>query len=418
MKGRPMKGNLFLFILFVVALFLSINSSVSYAQLTNDDLPDRTGYKVFGDNKIIAHAAMATLEQLDTNIFLTNTNRRHDFITILNPSVGIEIPSKNGNVSADWDVSQYLYGIHEDQNHLDQRVRGLMEYNPASYLKVTINDTFDIFTNRAANENSARIRQKINAFRAGIEGFFELLTLDVGYNNRLETYDSNDLVFAQLTYEDKDRDINFIDATVTYQFLPKTAFFLQNDLGFIRYYNSSQPPDSYYDETLIGAKGAWFSKANINFKAGFRYQSYSKSDVITDKDYIGPVFGGGFDYHPTDRDTIVVNLMRTVFESTYSNMNYYNSNFFGIDYKHDFNDKVSANLFGAYELHLYPSESTENGMTAKRVDNYFRAGGSIRYDMRRWISMEARYEYVQRDSKFDIFNYFDNIATARLTAGF
>lgn len=402
--------------LICIAAVLFLLSGKSYAQLTDSDLPDRTGFKTI--NNVTLHGAFKTQEQIDTNIFLQNTDRKIDSITILSPLAGIEIPSHNANLSADYQADIFEYGLHHEEDHVDQRLRGLAEMVFAEFYKITVKDTFRIFTDRASNEDSLRLKQEVNNVRGGVSAEFNRLMLEAGYTNRIEMYDSTDPFLGGLTYEDKDRDSNIIDTSVSYKFWPKTAAVLENDLGFIHYFNSSQVPDSYYDEVLFGFKGEWFAKGNINFKAGFKYQDYQKSNVINDKNYIGPVMRGGFDYTPRPNDALVFEFDREIYESLYANMNYYTANFFGFNWRHNFTPKVYSNIFASYQLHLYPSETTQNGETAKRFDNYYQAGASLRYDVRKWMSLEAKYEYVNRISRFDIFDYVDHQMTVSGTVGF
>ena len=398
-----------------IALFLLAYCTIASAQLTSEDLPDREGFR-FKD--LLFHSALAVEEQLDTNIFLQDSDTKLDLITVLNPSIGLEIPLRDNRISLDYDVGVFLYATNHNQNHVDQRVRGLAEFNLADY-KVTVDDEFNIFTLRASDENSNRVKRNINDLRAGVEAQFELLGFDVGYTNRLEMYGSpDDPTFGPITYEDRDRMSNAIDATVSYRFLPKTKLLLENDLGLITYYNSAQVPDSFYDEVVLGILGEWFPRMDVNFKAGIRFQGYDNSDLIANKAYIGPVFRGGFDYDVTDDDTVVLDLQRTVYESIYANMNYYTVNLIGVKYEHRFSDKISANAFGSYQVNFYPSETTENGVTAKRDDNFFTGGASLRYDIRKWLSCQAKYEYKQRISRFDIFDYIDHLITVRGVVGF
>lgn len=404
-----------LLITLIAFLCVPMFQDIAFSELINPDLPDRDGVKVFGRTRV--HAALKTEEQLDSNIFLADTDTKFDGITVLNPSVGIDVPFRDNNVSIDYDASVFMYNSYHSQNHIDHRIRGLGEINLADY-KITIDEVFRKFTDRAADESSNRVTRSENKGRAGIEAQFEKLGFNIGYTNKLLIYDSNDLVYQSLTYEDRNHDDNIFDASVSYRFFPKTIFLIENDLGFLRYYNCSQAPGSWYDETVVGVKGEWFPRMTLNFKAGFRYQTYDSSDIISNKDYIGPVFRGGFNYAISDRDTLVFSAEKSVYESIYSNMNYYDLNQVGLKYTHNFTDKISGNLFGSYQANLYPSQSTENGVTAKRYDNYFEGGAGIRYDIRKWVSVEAKYEYKQRISRFDIFDYIDNVVYLRGTVGF
>lgn len=398
----------------VALLFLSANTT--YAQLTNTDLPDRTGIKLLGNAKL--HGAFKTAETIDTNIFLANTDRKIDSITVLSPSLGLEIPSHNSIFSADYQTDIYMYGVNREQDYVNQRLRGLAEITFADFYKLEIKDTARIFTDRAANENSLRLKEKTNNFRSGISAEFNRLMVDVGYVNDLLTYDSTNPFLGQLTYEDRNYDVNAFEGTVSYKFWPKTAVLAQNILGFIHYLNTSQVPGSYYDEALIGFKGEWFSRANVNFKAGFRYQQYQDSNVIAHKDYIGAVMKGGFDYSPTPNDGLLFEFDREIYESLYLTNNYYIANLFGVSWKHNFTPKIYSTLSGSYQLHQYPSETTENGITQKRHDSYYQAGASLKYDLRKWISLEAKYEFTDKTSNFSFYDYVDNAVTVSGTIGF
>lgn len=403
----------FLFIM-IIALFM-LSGGACFAQLINEDLPNREGIKLGG---LVLHGAMKAREELDTNVFLTNDNRKFDAITVLAPSGGIEIPLGDNMISADYEGSMYLYGNYPDQNHYDQKARLLGELNLTRY-KITLKDTYNDFTDRSADENSRRIQRRINNGRVGISTQMNKLGFDVGYTNLWEVYGQpDDIIFNNITYRDKDRFTNMVDAAVSYRFWPKTSLFFESDLGFITYYNSSLPPDSIFVDFLVGARGRPTNKTRVNIKGGIRYQNYSKSDVMNDKFFFGPVASGGFDFYINDNNILNFGVDMRVLESTYANMNYYYANMVGMKYKHMFTEKLSTTPYAFYQLSLYPGKTVENGVEAKRYDNLYGFGLSVRYDVRKWVSAEIKYEYTQRSSKFDIYDYLDNRVLFNGTVGF
>jgi hypothetical protein len=382
--------------------------------LTNPDLPNRKGVDV---EYFKVHAAARVAEQFDSNVFLADSDTESDFITILAPSVGVEKKLGDSLFSADYEMAQYLFGTWHSQNHLDHNLRGLLETQWTDY-KITLSDNFRIFTDRASNEDSLRLKEDTNNFKAGVSAQFDQFGFDTGYIQKLQVYDSNDLYVGSLTYNEKSYMDQSVYGTLSYRFWPKTYFIFENDLGYINYYKTSELPDSYYVDSLVGLRGEWTSKITLNLRVGFRYQHYDYSDVVAHKPYVGGIVRGGLEYNPTEDDKVILNLERTDIESTYSTNNYYTLNLAGLDYKHKFSDKLSGGLFGVYQFHQYPSQTTENGETAKRYDNLLNAGASVRYDMNRWFSTELKYEYRYKASKFDIFDFNDNLVTLRGTVGF
>ncbi len=406
----------FVIIFVIISMICSLpGTDIALAQLENKDLPNRGGIKL-GD--IILHGAFKTSEELETNIFLAEHGEKFDAITVLNPSAGVEIPFRDNKLSIDYDAGIFLYGTYHTENHIDHRARALAEVNFTDY-KIKVNDIYRDFTDRAIDENSRRIERKINNLRAGLSAQFDQLGFDVGYTNFIEVYgQKDDIIFQSITYEDRDRMSHVVDGTVSYRVFPKTSLFMEGDLGLVHYYNSSLPPDSYFIETVVGIKGRPTNKILANIKGGFRYQHYDKSDVISDKPFMGPVISGGLEFLATKDDTLNLGLERRIFESTYQNINYYNINLASLKYTHKFNKKISVSPFGYYQLNLYPTATVESGVTDKRYDNIFGGGCTLRYDIRKWASAEAKYEYTQRDSRFSIYDYIDNRIIFSGTVGF
>ena len=413
-----MKMKRYACLVLCVSVFLSVVCvRSSYAQIINENLPDREGLKI-GLDKIKMHGAVNETHQYESNIFLAN-NAQPDNIIISNPSAGIEVPMGHGMLSSEYNADLYNYYLKHEENHVDHHVKTLGEINLTDY-KITVKDLFDRFTSRAFSETSARVREEQNSARVGLAAEFDRLGFDVGYSNGLDRYLTNAYIANSLTYKDRDRMSHVIDGTASYRFLPKTSALLETDLGYIDYFHDISP-NSAFIESLVGLKGDLRHNLSVNLRGGLRFQGYEKSSVVNDKSFFSFVMRGGADYKFTKSDVFSLKLERADYESLYQNMNYYVANLVGLAYDHRFKNKLrklSTKLFGAYQLNTYPSSSTESGVTAKRYDNDVSGGLSARYDLRKWLSSEIKYQATSRRSKFHIYNYDDNVLTLSLTAGF
>ena len=395
---------------------ISYLCGVVYAELDNPDLPNREGIKI--NNNIKVHGAFKASEELETNIYLSNDKEKFDAITVLVPSAGIEIPMRDNKISADYEAKINIYGKYHTENHIDQRARVLAEMNLTDY-KITVNEVLKSYTDRASDENSRRIERLNNNMRVGVEAQFNKLGFDVGYTNMVDAYGSkDDLIYQSITYGDRDRIYNIVDGSISYRFLPKTTMFFESDFGFINYYNSSVPPDSWYIQTFVGLKGRPTNKILANIKGGFKYQNYSSSKIYNDKPFAGFVASGGFDYSITNDDTVGFGIEKNTYESIYQNMNYYDACIVNIDYKHRFNKKLLFKTFGSYQVNLYPGQTVEGGLYDKRYDNFYTGGLSLRYDIQKWASLEFKYEYAQKTSRFNVYDYVDNRIVFSGTGGF
>ncbi|NQT95802.1 MAG: outer membrane beta-barrel protein [Candidatus Omnitrophica bacterium] len=403
-------------IIYALAILLVIYSSgIACAQLVDKDLPERRGLKI-GNTNIMVHAALRTDAIYDDNIFLSNTNEQSDWITVLRPSVGIEIPHKDNMFSADYELQEFFYDDFDHEDHPDHRARGLWEINFTNF-SIAFKDTYKRFTNRAAIEDSSRIRQQNNDFRASMTSEFDQLGLEIGYTNKLRDYISTKIITGSMRYNDKDHMSHVGDFQVRYRFLPKTSVIFEVDAGFIEY-DEDLHPDSFFVDPLIGLKGELTSKITADLRAGYRFHDYESGSVVIKDDFEGFVARGGLKFRMTDNDLFSLNLERSTYESTYQNINHYVGNFIRLGYTHNFNNKLSADINSSYQFNRYPDETVEDGVRAKRRDDILNAGASIKYLVQEWITLQAGYEYRERDSKFNKFDYKDNLFTASATIGF
>jgi len=386
-------------------------------KLTNSDLPDRTGFEV---DPIVMHAAFKTEVQFDTNVFLEETGEDFDVVTILAPSMGLELPIGDHNFSADYELKANIFGIHTSHSYIDQSIRGLAEINLTDY-KLTFANVYRRFSDRAGSEDVTHVKRQNNYMRAGVGTLLEQLQFDVGYTFGVENFIDDEVIYTTLTdsmsYHDKDRFLNVFDGTISYRFLPKTTLLLETYLGFIKYRNNKSS-DSWFTESMIGLKGELTSKILTNLSAGVRYQDYREARMTTDKDFIGLVVRGGATYNITKDDKIDLLLERNVYESMFNNMNYYNVNHAGLNYTHFFNKKISSRIFGYYQLNLYPEKATVGGLEAKRNDQIFGLGAAFRYDINKWASVDIEYQHKKRRSHFHVYNFSDDLITLNGTIGF
>jgi hypothetical protein len=381
------------------------------------DLPNRDGVEI---GPVTAHTAFTHETQFDTNVFLEDDGENFDVITILRPFVGLDMKLGDNNANVEYEAAINLFSRFEDQSYVDQRLRGMAEINLADY-KVTIANVYRYFSDRAGSEDVDRIRRQNNYMRAGLIGLFDQLQFEAGYTFGVEDFISDDVIFRTptdvMTYDSKDRLLNIFDAQASYRFMPKTSFLVENYFGLIDY-KSDKNADSWFVESLVGLRGDLRENFSADITMGVRFQDYDDATMTDSDDYVGFVMRGGATYEFTEDDILNLLVERNIYESTFNNMNYYNINHIGGSYTHFFTKKTTSRVFSYYQLNLYPDDTTVAGDTDERRDHLYAIGGALRYDMKKWASMEVKYEHKVRRSNFDVFDYVDNLVTMRGTIGF
>jgi len=381
--------------------------------LSNPDLPKRKGVEA---GNIMFHSAISTGVTIDPNIYLSNQNEKYDIINTVEASFGVEIPLQEHKISLDYLAQQYFYERYNNNNHFDQRARGLLELNFTDY-KVTLKDTYRKYESLPGEDNTSRLKQDDNDVRLGITHETDKFAFDAGYSNLVHHYFNDDAIFGVVTYKDRDAMLQVADISVGYKILPKTAIVLENDYGYATH-KSDNSPDYYFDDILIGVKGELHKNLTTTLQAGYRYQYFNDSPILYDGTASKFICRGEVRYTFSDSDAFDLGVERTVNDSTYKDATYYTTNFVSLGYTHTFTEKLSSRIFGTYQRNMYPTETTEGAKTAKRIDNAYGLGASLHYDIRRWLSAEIGYEFKDAACNFNTFTYNDNIATFKVSAGF
>ncbi|HAJ56742.1 MAG TPA: hypothetical protein DCL35_03105 [Candidatus Omnitrophica bacterium] len=391
----------------------------NYDMIMSPDLPNREGLKV---GNVILHSALRSGVDFDSNIFYADQGEQSDTIAYVAPSFGIEVPIQDSRLSVEYEASMAFFNQSNEQDHTDHKVRGLLAINLTDF-KVLIDDTYNRVTNRAGSTEvgttGIRTREERNNVDVSVGAEFDKLAYRATYTNKIRRYlGEGQPLFGTMNYDDKNSVANIADIEVDYAFFPKTTLLLEQTAGTITY-DSSLVPDSYFYELLPGFKSEWTNKLKMDMRLGGRYQDYSSSDLVYDENFFGVVGRGQVDYKLTDDDTFTLTAERSVRESIYQNVNYYVANSAGIAYAHKFNDKLTSNLLFGWQMNTYPTQTTENGLTATRRDHIYRSGFSLRYEPQNWLAFEAGIEHrVRKSIKFPTLDYTDNVASFQATVGF
>lgn len=391
----------------------------NYDRVVSPDLPNREGLKV---GNVILHAALRSGVNFESNIFYADQGEISDTIANMAPSFGIEVPIQDSRLSVEYESSMDFFNQYNEQDHTDHKVRGLLAINLTDF-KILIDDTYKRFTNRAGfseiGTTGIRTREEQNNVDVSVGAEFDKLAYRATYTNKIRRFlGEGQPLFGIMTYDDKNSVANIGNLEVDYAFFPKTTLLVEQSAGNITY-ASDHVPDSYFYELLPGFKSEWTDKLNMDIRLGGRYQDYSSSNLVYDENFFGVVGRGQIDYQLTDDDTFTLTAERSVRESIYQDVNYYVANSAGVSYAHKFNDKIKSNLFFGWQMNTYPTQTTENGLTATRRDHIYRSGFLLRYEPQNWLAFEAGYEYRVRDSiKFPTLDYADNVASLQATIGF
>jgi len=345
-------------------------------------------------------------EKYEDNIFLEATNKDSDFITTVTPGISLDLPFGDYRASLAYVLNAVKFAEHPRQDSYNHGVIAFLGLNFTKF-KFTAENNFQDTKEIADTELSRRIHRSRNDVRANAGTDLPRINLDLGFRNIFDDY-------KETAWQHEDKYENIFLLKGSYRMLPKTSLFLEYNLGGVRYYTSHNPNADYH-QGFIGIEGKLTARSISVVKVGYQARDYKRSGVA---DFYGLVTTVSIAEKFTARDIAKLAFLRSAVESTYSVNNYYVANRFITEYSHNFTDRFSGSLSGAYQLNKYPKETTEGSETKRRKDNLWSAGILLNYKFRKWVSLELGYRYDGRESNFGVFDFGDNISTLNITVEF
>ena len=346
--------------------------------------------------------------QYDDNVFLSENDKKSDFIVTLTPGVTAYLPFSDNLLMFDYHVDFNRFLDNSSQNATNQHVYGGLELNWRD-VSFNIYDQFDHAFERPSTEDVTRTKRDDN--RAGITAKVkkDRLGIQLGYENFKRNYKSDPV------YDQYDRTDNLYSLILTHQTFPKTELLLEYDFDQIRYDHSTIRSDGDYHQVLVGAIGQLTPKTTASIRAGYQFRSYKNEG---NPDFKTGVIYSDLTHKFSDRNAISLSLYRTAHESTYSTNNYYGVDNISGTFDHFFTTKLLGFITGMYQTHSYPTETTEGGETKKRKDNYYSLGAGLKYYWQKWLTTTLQAEHIIRNSNFGVFDYSENLVTLSAKAVF
>ena len=234
-----------------------------------------------------------------------------------------------------------------------------------------------------------------------------LLGFEVGASYENYDYDNTDLIGGGvLNNQDRDMSIASLWGRAAYDFSPGYAVFTRvtyNDRAF------TMPLDRFgFDRDSTGyAVDAGVDMLVTNLVSGNLYAGWFQQVYdLPLKTIDGFNYGATLTWYPSPLLTVKLNAARRLFDTTVPGASAANEAVFGLST--DFSVTYTIVVTGTFDY----VDVDYAGST--RTDQVRVFGAGITYRMNRYVSVEGRYTYIQRDSS-DVFGRFDsNALLARL----
>jgi hypothetical protein len=343
--------------------------------------------------------------EYDDNILLTPEDEIDDLIWHITPGITIELPSRRYAIRLGYeaDILRYMDNTDLDTVHHQALADARVDFVFGLGLRLT--DRFlitDDFAGFPVPELTQLVERWENTLDAGGEYVLrERFALDANFRWFMVDY-QDDPEFDQF-----DRDDYTISGTGFYRVFPKTSVLGELAYNMVRYDIPAVALDRDSDawRFLVGVKGDLTAKTTALIKIGWEWKDY---DNNARDDWDGLIAEGNIVWKYREPSEVRLFGGRANVESLEEGRNYYISNYAGIEVRHFIRERLLLRVRGLGGVNDYPTDVTIGAESAERTDTFFEAGASLRYQMRRWVAFELGYEFLYRDSNFDINDYQAN----------
>lgn len=411
-------------------------SAAGRASLLPEDTQTSQDDDIFGGKGGYFHINATVQGEYTDNLFNLDTDKTTNFLTTLSPALWFTLPRKKdipvalapNNTSPgglalqlkDYEgTDRYqayalggldfeFYSSDSELNTVNGLAEGMFRYNMRGGLSLMAvdrftsdADRFDIGSDIRATEIEFRVSQ--NKFDSNIA----VLTADWNITEKLRAkfdYSSFYLDYDEDLDAFKDRVDNGFDLYGYYNYSVKTAFFVEGKFVDVQY-DTATVNDNQQNFFYGGIKWNTTEKVALMAKAGVQNKEFDGSDgtAVNRDEYSGLALDVQAVYTFTEKTKISLDLYRTNEETDSTVAS--DKLVWGalLNYNQKFTNKIS----GSFAFNFEDAEYTQL-IAEERDDTSFALRPAVQYLFREWLMGEVGYQFEQRASTEDLFDYQTN----------
>lgn len=358
--------------------------------------------------------------EYNDNIFLEEDSEKDDWIHTITPSLFLDWEQDADNYARlGYKVDVFRYDDHSDTDYESHFLTAGAGYKSPQGFYASLNNLFLDTEDPYSSNNDYRLGEQTKRWsnnlrlHAGYE-FSPLTRLEFSYRNRILDYDEfEDEWQNRLSHEP--------GVAFYYRIMPKTAAFVEYRFETTEYTeqddlednnrgaDSDNAQDYKYHKGYVGLTWDATAKINGELKFGYGYKEYD-NDVSFRTDEHGNsieyddvstwIAETRLTYAMSPKTAFDARILRETFDSPSSVDTTYDRTEVGFGLTQEMGRRMTLSADAAYILRDYDRTSRE--------DDEWEVGLDLRYALMEWLAAGMRYEYDDRQSDVDEYEYTNN----------
>lgn len=378
--GGVMKNRIPVFIL-LISFFLSTSA---YARL--------------GDGIQISKTKIDAKTELgfgyDDNILLERDNKVSDTFFHIRPYIDFEAPFSQENklyLSADADLYRYSDETGQDSTSYvflsgyDFTIQNLYGTLLWEYIMPQYRDGI-LYTN---------VIERTNNIPSILLGFdFNRIAVEGIYKKEMNRYDSTE-------YDRDEYDEDNFTLSAYWHAFTKTDLLLEYNYADMQYKNVDNRDGDYW-QLRAGVKGQITGKITGTVKVGYQDRNYE----LSEEEFSGLVYESDLEWKISDSKIFDLKFIKGAKESLIFGNDFYKLNRISLEFKQETTTRgILLGIGGFYENDKFPFTDS----SSLRDDDVYELFLRLGFKFNNWLTVEAKYKYLDRDSNYDIQDYKQNV---------
>ncbi|MBU4232770.1 MAG: outer membrane beta-barrel protein [Desulfobacterales bacterium] len=342
-----------------------------------------------------------------TNVFQTYSNKKSDFVNMINPGIRFELPvAGTHKLSLGYLGNYFIYSRFSDNSHYDQNVNADAALN-FSKLSLRVGAAYRNATEEASllqvgpifTLSGKRVYNRVTPYFQATYKMADLWRIETNYQ-----FDS--LSFAKSIYRVDNYQANTFGGTIFYKFWPKTAALVQF-IADIRTHPFDSTRDNVVYTPMAGLTWDPTAKLSGTLKVGYSITNYSDRNAETrgfNPDGVALSIQTLYKLSRFTQMSLVA--QRSLQEDVDSaNAGYFNTGLlFTLSHFWHYFKVTSYASFSYYNNHyIFNQFDPGTGELKKRDDNIIYAGAGLSRPVTRWLKLRFDYLYYNRGSNFSFY---------------
>jgi hypothetical protein len=210
----------------------------------------------------------------------------------------------------------------------------------------------------------------------------------------------------------RDRDDNRVAAYFFYKLWPKTSLFAEYEY-LNTAYRDKTVSGSMEHHMFFGVRYDVTDKTKGMLKVGYGIKDYNRSSVKPNSNIYAEA---QLDHKFSEKTSVILTASRRTDETDVATANSIVENTVDVTYLQRLTTKLTGNINLRFTDEKYNGSVTYAGVTKALHDEYIRAGASVLYEFRDWLTFTLGYYFTDRMSNINALSYTNNTIFLRISA--